>query len=202
MTDFARAVTFSPGAKVKADEHNDNWDALELFLNSTGTPKVQALSALPSATPGQIIVCNASGVPQYRTAGGAATVDSSGNLALNHAFNVQGADVGLSQDGLSWVTLCTVGVPAGTYLVVGSCEVFATAASFNKGSARLAGDALGQISRGDHQVAAGSLSAVSIGLVGAITTGASDTLRLQAVTTAAGGSHFGGSGRLFAVRVA
>lgn len=77
---FNRPATFAAGAEIIASQHNDNWDAIEDYLNAR----------LGAATEGQIWVANASGqaVPQslvtLRQPNG--LIVPSGNLSLTDSY--------------------------------------------------------------------------------------------------------------------
>lgn len=111
--------TFTAGTKAKASEVNANFDAVEALLDGT-----LPLDELADGSSGQIIVCNASGVPTYRTPSGPVAISNTGVNSLSYA-SASGSGISLPAGGAEQ-TICQTGSLTGTYLVFAKVMVRST----------------------------------------------------------------------------
>lgn len=130
MPDLIIPHDFTQKTKAKASEVNDNFDAVAawasaLDLGNGGAGLV--LGDLPSSTPANIIVCNASGVPQYRAGSGAVAISNAGAFSINHYHAQMAIDTALAVG--SWTTLNSLEITpaAGSYLVFAKFWALSTA---------------------------------------------------------------------------
>lgn len=90
--------TFVSGATATAAGVNANFDHIETTHNTS-----IAKNLADTSTAGRIVVCNASGVPQYAAVSGDATISDTGNLQLA-AGSVGATELAASAVGM-WDTL-------------------------------------------------------------------------------------------------
>jgi hypothetical protein len=118
MPETARGIYY-PSEEVTPDVPADMKKAAESISADLEKTDHQPLSWLKSGTKGQLIVCNSSGVPQYVTAKGDATVAEDGTLTIASVSDTKLT----SPNNATYRTLCNIQTllnkekGAGTYFI-------------------------------------------------------------------------------------
>lgn len=187
--------TFVANTKAKATQVNDNFEDVKDWGSAI------PLTDLASGSAGRLIICNASGVPQYQAASGAVAVSSAGATTIGYGSVDQATNTNLFIDGSSWQTLnnCSMTPVAGTYVVIGKAEAYSSADFIFKLRLRSGGT---QVDLAQSEATSSYGYRAHCSVCDVVTVNGAQAIDLQVVGVAFGGVPSTEFGRLVIVRVA
>lgn len=188
--------TFTAGTKAKASEVNANFDAVEALLDGT-----LPLTELEDGSSGQLIICNSSGVPTYRTPSGPLTISDTGVIAQSYSSDGQGS--GTTLNGTTYTTIdnCTETPAAGTWLYLGKVAIL-DSTNVTRAEVQLteAGTQRDWSRWGDFTAAATEY--VTLSVMAVLSLNGAEAVALQARATGTSGSPSSTFGKLIGIRLA